>query len=140
MTTEQQPYTHSTLHRHAETACLWGILLFGGGTLAHVAVGLMLVALALEWPVAVFLGLSILLGAAGAFFTPARSAFLRRLLEGHDLERAIALEGTVSFLLRLVAPPLMGLLLAFTPAGVGIQTAIALYLVGVVLLAPAFTV
>jgi MFS family permease len=99
---------------------------------------LMLLALALELPIGFFIGLSVLLGGSSAFFMPARSAFLRRLLDGDELERAIALEGTISFLLRLVGPPLTGLLLAVAAPTVALQGAMLAYAAGVLLLWPAW--
>lgn len=80
--------------------------------------------------------LSLALGAAGSFFMPARAALLRRLLEGAELEAAIALEGTMAFLVRLVTPALMGALLAFLPATVGIQLAMGAYALAILLLMP----
>lgn len=100
--------------------------------------GMLLVALLLALPAWVFLGLSVALGAAGAFFLPARAAFMRRLLDGEALEKAIAMEGTMGFLMRLVSPPLMGLLLMVLPAAVGLGFDMACYLLAVALLAPAF--
>ena len=66
------------------------------------------------------LALSVGLGASGALFAPARAAFLRRLLSGDDLLSAVALEGTTGFLLRLVAPALMGVLLVWYPPTAGL--------------------
>lgn len=99
---------------------------------------LLLLAQALVAPIGVFLALSVALGAAGAFFMPARAAFMRRLLDGEDLDAAIALEGTMSFLMRLVSPPLMGALMAVWPATVGIQVDAAAYLLAASLLMPAW--
>ncbi|MDB5096818.1 MAG: major facilitator superfamily 1 [Cyanobacteria bacterium RYN_339] len=113
-------------------------LMIGADTARAAILGLMLLALAQHWPVAVFMGLSVLLGGTGAFFMPARAALLRRLLDGPDLERVIALEGTISFLLRLISPPLMGLLLAVYPAALGIQLGVLAYLVGAFLLVPSW--
>ena len=84
------------------------------------------------------MALSTLLGAVGAFFTPARSAFLRRLLRGGDLECALAAEGTMGFLIRLVAPAVVGALLVHLPAASAIWLDLATYLVGAALLAPAW--
>jgi MFS family permease len=111
-------------------------LMMGADAVRAAILVMMLVALALKWPVAVFMGLSVLLGATGAFFMPARAAYLRRLLEGEELERVIALEGTIGFLLRLVSPPLMGVLLAIYPAALGIQLAAIGYAVAAMLLLP----
>lgn len=96
----------------------------------------LLVVLAHHAPVAMLLATSLAMGAAGAFFVPARAAFLRRLLDGDALERAIALEGTLSFLIRLFSPPLMGALLTVLPASVGIGVDVAAYVVAAVLLFP----
>lgn len=105
--------------------------------LARVAVfALLLAALALRLPTAAFLGLSLALGGAGAFFMPARAAFLRRLLEGEALQQAIALEGTMAFLLRLVSPALMGLLLAVFPARIGIVADMGAYALAIGMLLP----
>ena len=84
------------------------------------------------------LQVALALGASAAFFTPARTAFLRRLMTGDDLLRAVSLEGTVNFLLRLLAPALVGLLLALLPAGAAIGSAMVIYALAVVLLGPAW--
>lgn len=81
------------------------------------------------------LGLSLAIGAAGSFFMPARAAFMRRMLTGEDLQKAIALEGTLSFLIRIVSQPLVGLLLTFAPATVGVQVDMAAYLLATLMLA-----
>jgi hypothetical protein len=108
-----------------------------GANLARVALlGALLVALALHVPVLAFLGLSLLLGAVGAFFVPARAAFMRRLLDGEALQEAVALEGTVGFLMRLVSPPVMGLLVATCSPQAGVGVDMAGYLLAVALLAP----
>lgn len=93
---------------------------------------------ALAWhvPVGVLLMLSLSLGASGAFFQPARAAFLRRIVAPEELPRVVALEGTVAFMLRLVSPPLMGLLLAVEPATVGIEVAIAAYVLSALSVMP----
>jgi MFS family permease len=110
-----------------------------GANLARVALFLaLLVAYWLNAPMAVFMALSVALGAAGAFFMPARAAFMRRLLTGEELNSAIAIEGTMSFLMRLIAPPLMGALMAVWPATVGIQVDMAAYLLAAWLLIPAW--
>lgn len=95
-------------------------------------------ALSLELGIGALLVLSLALGAAGSFFMPARAALVRRLLEGAELEQAIALEGTMAFLVRLVTPALMGALLAFQPATVGIQLAMAAYALAIALLLPSW--
>jgi len=107
--------------------------------LARIALfGLLLLALAMQLPAWLFIGLSLALGGAGAFFMPARAAFMRRLLEKEALEQAIALEGTLSFLIRLIAPALMGLLLTVYPARMGIVADMAAYALAVLLLLPAW--
>lgn len=80
--------------------------------------------------------LSAALGAAGAFFTPARSAFLRRLLEGEELDCAIATEGTIGFLIRLVSPAVVGVMLTSLPASSAIWLDITTYVAGALLLLP----
>lgn len=108
-----------------------------GADLVRVALlGLLLLALALGAPMAVMLALSVLLGVTGAFFMPARAAFLRRLLAGEDLEQAIAIEGATHFLVRVVSPALMGVLVAFYPPTIGIWATMATTFVGALLLAP----
>lgn len=102
--------------------------------------GLLLGALSLKLGIGALLVLSLALGAAGSFFMPARAALVRRLLEGKELEQAIALEGTMAFLVRLVTPALMGALLAFQPATVGIQLDMAAYGLAIVLLLPRWVV
>ena len=110
-----------------------------GANLARIAIfGLLLAALAMKLPAWSFIVLSLALGGAGACFLPARAAFMRRLLEKDALEQAIALEGTLSFLLRLIAPALMGLLLTAFPARMGIVADMAAYLLAVCLLLPAW--
>lgn len=99
---------------------------------------LLLAALGLGLGVGALLVLSLTLGAAGSFFMPARAALVRRLLEGKELEQAIALEGTMAFLVRLVTPALMGALLAFQPATVGIWVDMAAYALGILFLLPAW--
>lgn len=111
-------------------------LMIGADLVRVVLLGLLLLALALGAPVAVMLALSILLGVTGAFFMPARAAFLRRLLTGEDLEKAIAIEGATHFLVRVVSPALMGVLVAFYPPTIGIWATMATTLLGALLLAP----
>lgn len=89
-------------------------------------------------PLWLCLTLSMALGATAAFFSPARAAFLRRLLSGDELLEAVALEGTCGFLVRLVAPALMGIILVVSDARVGIAVDAATYLVSLALLAPAW--
>lgn len=113
-------------------------LLLGANFVRVALLGLLLWALSVGASVLACLGLSLSLGAAGAFFMPARAAFLRRLLAGEALQQAIALEGTMVFLLRLVSPALMGLLLVVFPATVGIQLDMLTYMVSALLLAPAW--
>ncbi len=108
-----------------------------GADLVRVALlGSLLLALALGAPIALMLALSVLLGATGAFFMPARAAFIRRLLDGEALEQAIAIEGATNFLVRVVSPALMGVLIAFFPPTIGIWATMATTLVGAALLAP----
>ena len=110
-----------------------------GANLARITLfGLLLLALAMHLPAWTFIGLSLALGGVGAFFMPARAAFMRRLLEKEALEQAIALEGTLSFLLRLISPALMGLLLTVYPARIGIVADMAAYFLAVLLLLPAW--
>jgi MFS family permease len=107
--------------------------------LARISIfALLLLALAMRLPTWAFISLSLALGAAGAFFMPARAAFMRRLLEKAELEQAIALEGTLAFLIRLIAPALMGLLLAVYPPHLGIVADMAAYGLAVLLLLPAW--
>lgn len=94
--------------------------------------------LAAHQPFALCLVLSMLLGASSALFMPARAAFLRRLLAGDELLQAVALEGTMGFLLRVISPALVGLLLAVFPVTMAIWLDIALYLVSTALLLPAW--
>jgi MFS family permease len=108
-----------------------------GADLARVALlGLLLVALAWHVPAPLLLLISVLLGAVGAFFHPARAAFLRRLLDGAELEQAIAIEGATNFLLRVISPAAMGLLIAVYPPTVGIWAAMATSFVAAALLLP----
>ena len=108
-----------------------------GADLVRVALlGTLLLALTLGAPIALLLMLSVLLGATGAFFMPARAAFLRRLLDGEALEQAVAIEGATHFLMRVVSPALMGVLIAFYPPTIGIWATMALTLLGAALLAP----
>lgn len=110
-----------------------------GADLARVALlGALLLALAWQAPIAILLGLSVALGATGAFFMPARAAFLRRLLHGEDLEQAIAIEGATNFLMRVVSPALMGLLVAVYPPTIGIWAAMVANLIGAMALLPAW--
>lgn len=107
--------------------------------LGRVAVLLALLGvLASRAPFWICLVLSMLLGATGALFVPARAAFLRRLLAGDELLQAVALEGTASFLIRVLSPAVIGLLLIVFPVTVAIWLDIALYLVSTGMLAPAW--
>lgn len=114
------------------------VLMIGADLARFALLGALLAALAWHLPAPVLLGLSVLLGAAGAFFHPARAAFLRRLLDGDDLEQAIAIEGATSFLMRVIAPAAMGALVAVFPPTIGIWTAMAACLLAVALLLPAW--
>ncbi len=98
----------------------------------------LLMVLARHGSLAVCMSLSAALGAVGAFFMPARAAFLRRLLEGEELESAIAAEGTMFFLIRLVSPAVVGVMLARMSAASAIWLDIVTYTAGALLLAPAW--
>ena len=100
--------------------------------------GLMLVVLALGAPMGVPLVLSLAIGATGAFFVPAQSVFLIRLLDGPELEKAIAVEWTAGFLTRMIGPPLMGVLLLFLPASTGIAMDMVAYGLAIAFLAPRY--
>ena len=100
--------------------------------------GLLLWSLPKGFSLAYYLLLSMLLGACGALFTPARAAFLRRLLEGEELVRAAALEGTVMFLLRIIAPAGIGLVMLASNARWGIAFDMLCYLASFVALLPAW--
>jgi len=110
-----------------------------GANLARVfLMGLLLAGAILQLSMAGMLLISAATGVVGAFFVPARSAFQVRLLEGADLEQAISLEWTAGFLMRLISPPLMGLLLTFAPAPTGLAVDMAAYLVASLLLLPGY--
>lgn len=111
-------------------------LMIGANLGRAVLLGVLLLVLQLGAGLMVLLAVSAALGVAGAFFLPARAAFMRRLVEGEQLEAAIALEGTVGFLSRVLAQALMGLLLAFWPAKVGMALDLVGYLVASLLLMP----
>ncbi|MGE0488830.1 MAG: MFS transporter [Vulcanimicrobiota bacterium] len=85
-----------------------------------------------------FLGLSLLLGVAGAFFTPARAAFTRRLLEGAELTAAVAAAGTAAFLIRMFVPALLGVWLAFISPGHAWVCDLLAYGIVLIILAPAW--
>jgi DHA3 family macrolide efflux protein-like MFS transporter len=87
--------------------------------------GLMLLLVHVDVAIGPLLAVSLLIGAAGAFFHPARSAFLRRLMSGKDFGEAVTLEGTTIFLTRMIAPAAMGALLAVVPVSVGIAADMA---------------
>lgn len=76
-----------------------------------------------------YLLVSLVLGVVGVLFSPARAAFLRRLLQGEHLLRAVAVEGTVMFLARMVAPALIGAVLLLTNARIALLFNAALYVV-----------
>lgn len=82
--------------------------------------GLMLLLVHVQVGLGPLLAVSLLIGAAGAFFHPARAALLRRLLHGSDYAEAVTLEGTTIFLTRMMAPAAMGALLAVVPVTAGI--------------------
>ena len=90
------------------------------------------------YPAWFYLLLSLALGAAAALFSPARAAFLRRLLQGDDLLEAVALEGTCGFLLRLISPAVMGCILLLSDARGGVVLDSCMYLVSTWLIAPAW--
>lgn len=92
--------------------------------------------LAHGYPAWFYLLLSLALGATAALFSPARAAFLRRLLSGEDLLEAVALEGTSGFLLRLLSPVLIGLLLLVSDARIAVFLDAMTYLVSTALIAP----
>jgi len=102
----------------------FGLLLALLWTLAH------------GYPAWFYLVLSMLLGGAAALFSPARAAFLRRLLSGNDLLEAVSLEGTSGFLLRLVSPALMGVILVVSDARAGIAVDAFLYLISSLIIWP----
>lgn len=108
-----------------------------GANLVRAALLLLLLAvLAAKGSLLACLAISAALGASGAFFLPARSAFLRRLLDGEELDCAIASEGTVGFLIRLVAPAVVGVMLTRLAASSAIWLDIGTYVVGALLLLP----
>lgn len=76
-----------------------------------------------------YLLVSLALGVVGVLFSPARAAFLRRLLQGEKLLEAVAIEGTVMFLARMIAPALIGAVLLLTNAKTALFFNAALYLV-----------
>jgi MFS family permease len=87
--------------------------------------GLMLLLVHVDVGIGPLLAVSLLIGAAGAFFHPARAALLRRLLQGPDYAEAVTLEGTTIFLTRMISPAAMGALLAVVPVSIGIATDMA---------------
>lgn len=80
-------------------------------------------------PEAAYLLVSLGLGVVGTLFTPARAAFLRRLLQGEQLLEAVAVESTVMFLARVVAPALIATVLLVTNAHVALLVNAGFYLV-----------
>ncbi len=110
-----------------------------GANLARVLLmGLLLAGAILQLSMLGMVLISAATGVVGAFFVPARSAFQVRLLEGADLEQAISLEWTAGFLMRLISPPLMGVLLTFAPAPAGLAVDMVAYLLASLLLLPRF--
>jgi MFS family permease len=87
--------------------------------------GLMLLLVHVDVGIGPLLAVSLLIGAAGAFFQPARAALLRRLMRGPDYAEAVTLEGTTIFLTRMISPAAMGALLAVVPVSIGIATDMA---------------
>ena len=99
---------------------------------------LLLYTLAHGYPAWFDLLISMALGGSAALFSPARAAFLRRLLSGNDLLEAVALEGTVTFLLRLISPAIMGLILVVADARAGVAADAFLYLISSLVIWPAW--
>ncbi len=104
----------------------FGLLLLLLWTLAH------------HYPAWFYLLISMALGGSAALFSPARAAFLRRLLSGDELLEAVALEGTVGFLLRLISPALMGIILVLSDASAGVAADAFLYLLSTLVMWPAW--
>lgn len=99
---------------------------------------LLLWTLAHGYPTWFYLLLSMALGGSAAMFSPARAAFLRRLLSGEELLEAVALEGTSGFLLRLISPALMGIILVVGDARLGVAADAFLYLISTLVIWPAW--
>lgn len=102
----------------------FGLLLLLLWTLAH------------GYPAWFYLLISMALGGSAALFSPARAAFLRRLLSGDELLEAVALEGTVGFLLRLISPAIMGIILVLSDARAGVAADAFLYLLSTLVIWP----
>lgn len=85
-----------------------------------------------------YLGAAVLLGLAGAFFVPCRAALVRRLLEGEELESAVAFSGTAAFMLRTFVPAVVGILLAWWSPRTALVIDLVAYLGVQVLLRPAW--
>jgi MFS family permease len=113
-------------------------LMITANGLRFVLLLLLLWTLAGGYPTWFYLLISLALGAAGALFSPARAAFLRRLLQGDDLLEAVALEGTSGFLIRLISPAVMGAILLLSDARGGVLVDASMYLVSTWLIAPAW--
>ncbi len=89
---------------------------------------------------AFYLGASVLLGLAGAFFVPCRAALVRRLLSGHELESAVAFSGTAAFMLRTFVPALVGVVLAWWSPRAALVIDVVAYLCVQMLLRPSWVV
>lgn len=113
-------------------------LMIGSNLVRVVLLGALLAVLGRHGSFLACLAVSTALGAVGSFFLPARSALLRRMLEGEELDCALASEGTVGFLIRLAAPAVVGLLLAFLPATSALVLDVGTDLAGAALLLPAW--
>lgn len=97
---------------------------------------LMVLSLHLKLPVVSLIVLSILLGFFGTLYTPARAAFLRRILQGEFLLSACAVEGTVLFVMRLFSPALLGIILTVSDIYVGLALSATVYVFSSALLLP----
>ncbi len=119
----------------ADQRCPRAVMLWGAG-FRLALLTLLLGGFSGSLSVAAFLGFSLLLGAAGAFFVPAKSAFIRRLVGGEDLAEIVATTGALAFFIRMFAPALMGTLLALMSARAGLVIDAFCYLIVLVLLRP----
>lgn len=111
-------------------------LMQGANLLRMFFLGLLLATLGHGYSGWFYLSLSLGLGASAALFSPARAAFLRRLLQGEELLAAVALEGTSGFVIRLISPALMGIVLLLSDARMGVALDGLAYLLSFLLLAP----
>ena len=101
---------------------------------------LMVLSLHLKLPVVSLIVLSISLGFFGTLYTPARAAFLRRILQGELLLSACAVEGTVLFVMRLISPALLGIILTVSDIYVGLALSATVYVFSSALLLPRFLI